>query len=64
MASHQPGVVCESDQPGPGPWAQIKDSLPNARGNKEKRKTKQQHQQNNIKKTETTTSVIRQKKGM
>lgn len=51
MASHQPGVVCESDQPGPGPWAQIKDSLPNAHRNKEKRKTKQQHQQNSIKKT-------------
>lgn len=40
MPSHQPGVVCGSDHPGPGLWAQIKDSLPNAHRNKEKRKTK------------------------
>jgi len=30
MPSHQPGVICECDQPGPGTWVQIKDSLPNA----------------------------------
>lgn len=33
MLSHQPSVVCECDQPGPGTWAQIKDSLPNVNRN-------------------------------
>lgn len=66
MASHQPGVVCESDQPGPGPWAQIKDS--NDQMLMEIRKKEKQNNNTNktaLRKlgTETTTSVIRQKKG-